>query len=380
MAKKRKSGGVVVDDNNDSNASAASAVPLRGSKVRVVAENTKIGIVVTPAATRDGAQRHQREGIHPRALFSAPAAAQAIPVTPFSHKKRRDDEVKTPGSTARRRLIFGRPVQPVHVQDSVRTVYNIVRKRTGSIGGNSSFGPIYGELTMGSMQKMVNLMKEHTGFSSRSRFIDVGSGIGKPNLHVTQDPGVEFSYGIEVEESRWLLGMNCLQGVLEAAQERPDEIRHRCLFVRGDITEAATFDPFTHVYMFSIGFPPQLWCELADRWNRSASPYLICYHGPKDIIAAYDFHVELVTQTQTSMHGSKEGHMGYIYRRTAGLCESPVVDNDDDDDNDTRCDPYFAKTWETVRSGLHAVKREVDAKVGERMTSGPSTRAHRSRS
>jgi len=69
---------------------------------------------------------------------------------------------------------------------------------------------------MGSMQKMINLMKEHTGFDSTSRFIDVGSGVGKPNLHVSQDPGVEFSYGIEVEADRWLLSMHSLQGTLEA--------------------------------------------------------------------------------------------------------------------------------------------------------------------
>lgn len=166
--------------------------------------------------------------------------------------------------------MFGRMVTETHVPDNVRKVYKIVKKLTGSLGGNASSGPIYGELTMGSMQKMINLMKEHTDFNATtSRFIDVGSGIGKPNLHVAQDPGCA-SYGIEVEASRWLLGMTCLKGVLDAAvkehegsdtssmnhldqQQQQQRIGHQCFFEQGDIRQAKTFDPFTHVYMFSIG-------------------------------------------------------------------------------------------------------------------------------
>jgi hypothetical protein len=36
-----------------------------------------------------------------------------------------------------------------------------------------------------------------------SMFIDVGSGLGKPNFHACQDPGVRVSIGIELEEIRW---------------------------------------------------------------------------------------------------------------------------------------------------------------------------------
>ena len=36
--------------------------------------------------------------------------------------------------------------------------HKIIRKLTGSIGGNGYCGPIYGELTMGSMHKMIKLM------------------------------------------------------------------------------------------------------------------------------------------------------------------------------------------------------------------------------
>ena len=145
------------------------------------------------------------------------------------------------------------PFSKTKVNSNVRNVYKIINRMTGRLGGNGSGGAIYGELTVTSMQKMINLMKEHMGFDKNSRFIDVGCGLGKPNLHVAQDPGVEFSYGIEMERVRWLLGMHNLNHVLKDAKNKNSDIGHHCIFAHGNINEANTFDPFTHVYMFDIG-------------------------------------------------------------------------------------------------------------------------------
>jgi hypothetical protein len=101
-------------------------------------------------------------------------------------------------------------------------------------------------------------------------------------------------------------------------------------------------------------------------WNCSSSPYLICYHGPRDIIKEYEFDVELVTQTTTSMHGSKEGHMAYIYQRVP---LKPVESQP--------CDPLFSSAWEKVQGGLDTLRNEVTAKVEERMSSGSTTRSSR---
>lgn len=248
MAGKRGKKGAAKIDNVEEEDVATPTKKVRMDAI--VGQKVAARGVVTPAGPpkkNDSVDRIDAR----RSLFPGHAAA----VTPA---RLVIDEEKTPSPT-KRKLIFGRLVNEITVQDNVRTVYGIVRKLTGSIGGNGSHGPIYGELTMGSMQKMINLMKEHTGLDQTSRFIDVGSGIGKPNLHVAQDPGVEFSYGIEVEPDRWLLGMNCLKAVLDAAVEQDTEteeearIGHRCMFEAGDIRAAKTFDPFTHVYMFSIG-------------------------------------------------------------------------------------------------------------------------------
>lgn len=350
-----------------------------------VEESHSIAIAVTPGThtkTRYLDEEEENEKLHPesrsvrRSLFPSITNAIANSAVTISPTK---EIVST-----KRKLIFGRNVKETVVKRSVRQVYAIVKKLTGSLGGNSSGGPIYGELTMGSMQKIVNLMKDYTDFGPSSRFIDVGSGIGKPNLHVIQDPGVEFSFGIEIDESRWLLGMNCLKVVLDTAYEQqcrnissdmPDDeqIRHNCIFAMGDIRKARTFDPFTHVYMFSVGFPPELWCVLKEVWNRSASPYLICYHGPKDIIHSYEFDVELVIQTSTSMHGSKEGHTGYVYRRT-----NTYVATKKDTSEIVPCDPLFVDAWQLItENGLHSLKTHVEAKVESYMVSGACTRSRR---
>jgi len=119
-----------------------------------------------------------------------------------------------------------------------------------------------------------------------------------------------------------------------------------------------------------LSFPPTLWIDLAEMWNRGSSPYLICYHPPKDIVDGYGFHVELVAQTPTSMHGSKEGHTGYIYRRHPAL---------EEEERRATCDPAFNDAHALVKSGLPSLRGKVAEIVSEKMDSksGPVTRASR---
>ena len=257
----------------------------------------------------------------------------------------------------------------------VEKVYQIVRKITGTLGGSGSQeAPIYGELTQGSMTKMVDLMKEHTNLDSSSFFLDVGSGIGKPNFHVAIDPGVQVSFGLEVDADRWLLSMNCLIATLRFAADdiipskqddmilREQLAKQKCIFIKGDIKNAKVFDPFTHVYMFSIGFPPSLWLELARIWNRSASPYLICFHAPKDVIGKYRLNAELLAQQQTNMHGSQQKHTAYVYRRPSA--KKMTID----------IDPLFAEGIQIVQGGFDCIRKWAEKMNAGSLHSGRRTR------
>lgn len=89
------------------------------------------------------------------------------------------------------------------ISDEVDHCYRVVNKKTGALGGNGYTGAIYGELTIGSMQKIVEYLTEECEMSVESCFIDVGSGLGKPNFHALHYPGVRLSIGVELETIRW---------------------------------------------------------------------------------------------------------------------------------------------------------------------------------
>lgn len=187
----------------------------------------------------------------------------------------------------------------------------MIKKMTGSVGGYGHQGPVYGEITMGSMQKVANFLKDKCGLDESSSFLDIGAGLGKPNFHVAIDPGVRVSFGIEVEHLRWILSLKNLQGL---RREKMTNV----FMLQKDITQLATLDPFTHVYMFDVGFPPSVMVSIANSFNisRTAKTF-ICYKGPKYIIGKYGFDVRLIGQEKTSMCGSTESHMIYFYASTA---------------------------------------------------------------
>lgn len=197
--------------------------------------------------------------------------------------------------------------------DTVAAVYQTIRKSTGTLGGNGSVGALYGEVTMGSMQQVINYLKEHCALTEQSCFLDVGSGLGKPNFHVAQDPQVCLSVGVELEHIRWQLSMNHLSAVLQKVK---DERPGRVFFLHMNINQAQTLNPFTHVYMYDIGFPPGLQKSLARTFNASAYvQWLISYQRYPRILA-YGYKVTYHGQVSVHSHGSGEGHTVYFYQRT----------------------------------------------------------------
>ncbi|KAJ0392676.1 hypothetical protein P43SY_006955 [Pythium insidiosum] len=226
----------------------------------------------------------------------------------------------TPGKAVPMDVDRERDVAKRFLELEVTEAYKAIRKKTGALGGNGAGGAIYGEITQNSFQRVVDYMKAHCELTERSLFLDVGSGLGKPNFHVAIDPGVEVSYGIELEDLRWQLSLHNLKSVM--ALDINKNKASRTIFTAGDITHAHTLNPFSHIYSFDVGFPPDVMESMAQTFNRSDARYLVSFHSPRKIIDMYEFNVENIGRVATSMAGSNEGHTCYFYRR----CESSAMD------------------------------------------------------
>ncbi len=140
------------------------------------------------------------------------------------------------------------PVRDLPVRKSLDALYHIAH----SVGDDAPCEglpdtPIYGELKKQSMQSVINLMKKSTNFTTDSIFLDIGSGMGKPNFHAAQDPGVALSIGYEISESRRNSSILCKHRLAEQA------ITSNCYFANVDVASLANLNGFTHVYTFDTG-------------------------------------------------------------------------------------------------------------------------------
>lgn len=321
---------------------------------------------------------------------SASATKSKTPTT--KHKKRARMSIGTPGKAMPMDEERQQDVAQRFVEMEVSEVYKAIRKQTGCLGGNAAGGAIYGEITQSSFQRIVDYMKENCELSASSLFLDVGSGLGKPNFHVAIDPGCEVSYGIELEDLRWQLSLHNLKSVLslEMNKKKPN----RTVFTAGDITHARTLNPFSHIYSFDVGFPPNVMDELALIFNQSTARYFASFHSPRKVIEMYGFDVENIGRIATSMAGSSEGHTCYFYRR----CESPesvkketrvmkrdptkTEDNNDIDDEEgalLHIDPLFRPGFDILKRGRDGVLAWIVSFFGEEVNTS-RTRGQKAKS
>ncbi|CAI5716874.1 unnamed protein product [Hyaloperonospora brassicae] len=291
--------------------------------------------------------------------------------TPVSSKKRTRLSIGAPGKVTPLADVREKEIHRTFTEHEVAEVYKAIRKQTGSLGGNAAGGAIYGEITQASFQRVVDYLKDKCELSASSCFVDVGSGLGKPNFHVSVDPGVQVSYGIELEELRWHLSLHNLRSVLSL-----DSQRHKPLstvFTAGDITHAHTFEPFSHVYTFDVGFPPDVMDKMAEMFNRSSAQYFVSFHSPRKVVETYGFSVTNIGRVATSMAGSSEGHQCYFYRRVAPTEEESepesgkaTVKVSSLTDSNALCpplteDPLFSQGIELLKTGREGMLLWIDS-------------------
>ncbi|CAH0475805.1 unnamed protein product [Peronospora belbahrii] len=314
---------------------------------------------------------HKRKSLSSTTQSSSSNSHTTTPVS--NNKKRTRVSLVYPGKVTPLADTREKELQRTFTEHEVSEVYKAIRKQTGSLGGNASGGAIYGEITQASFQRVVDYLKEHCGLTKTSYFVDVGSGLGKPNFHVSVDPGVQVSYGIELEELRWHLSLHNLRSVLSLDSQRNKP--PSTVFTVGDITHAHTFEPFSHVYSFDVGFPPDVMDKMADMFNRSSAKYLVSFHAPRKVVNAYGFSVENIGRVATSMAGSSEGHQCYFYRRVVATNEESEPESEQVvakmsppnsvDSTPLSVDPLFSHGIELLKSGRDGMLLWIDDFFGE---------------
>lgn len=136
---------------------------------------------------------------------------------------------------------------------AVDVAYRVVRQLTGDIGGNGQGAAMYGEMIQSSCQKALDILVKLTGLGPDSRIIDIGCGRGKPSLHAELYARVEFSFGIELDPCRVFLANIILKNIIKKARKNTDlSTITNVSYQLGDISEARSLDPFTHVWMFDV--------------------------------------------------------------------------------------------------------------------------------
>jgi hypothetical protein len=82
------------------------------------------------------------------------------------------------------------------------------------------------------------------------------------------------------------------------------DVRGNTFFAHDDVDSAKSLNPFTHIYMFDIGFPYNLLISIAKKFNCSLyATCLISYQTPSKIINTFGFEVIYIGQLLTSMLG-----------------------------------------------------------------------------
>lgn len=195
-------------------------------------------------------------------------------------------------------------------------VYRIFKKKTGSLGGAAVGGSIYGEVTEKSFDRLVQMLVNQCDFDNNSIFLDIGSGLGKPNLHTSVYPGVKYSFGVEISGARWWQSLVVLKSFLESG------IGSNVFMAHADVMSIDTFDPVTHIYTFNTGFPFDTMQHIANSFNRSSSTmWISCYDNPTTM-TEYGFDAHLIEKLPMKLNGSGNQHMCYIYKKNKNTLNS----------------------------------------------------------
>ena len=173
-------------------------------------------------------------------------------------RETRKEHTDTHPSDASKRDNIGPTVCIVRDQrraTEINDAFKVIQSQgSGRIGGESSpDAPLYGEISLGSLDELVESLKEYCDLGTSSIFMDVGSGTGKPSIYLAHNPGLCCSIGIECDKTRWCLSMQNAYLIASKAFTRLNTCLINTWFFHIDLMELTSFHQCTHIYSFTCG-------------------------------------------------------------------------------------------------------------------------------
>jgi hypothetical protein len=147
-----------------------------------------------------------------------------------------------------------------------------------------------------------------------SVFVDIGSGLGKPNIHAMHAFKIRASIGLELVGHRWHMSVAMLHNLLTRGVQDVDGV----FFAHVDADDLTHLNGVTHVYSFNKGMPPYTKLQIAEAVRRSHSVMMFaCYEHPGQMQSYGKFMHEFYLEGSVIaiMSGSGQSHKCYIYRR-----------------------------------------------------------------
>ena len=238
------------------------------------------------------------------------------------------------------------------MKDPLDIVYKSAKTytRLGMEGPNGESS--YGENTQGTLQKAFEFwhLKDPTFGSEGDIFLDVGHGLGKPNVHYSQlGSKKKISIGIECSEHRYNLSIRWHKDMIGSLKN--EELNGGFCFVHLDGLELQTLNPFKHIFMFDCGYSKQFCLRLATLLK--ACKTLETFASWRTVFFWREKGLDLksVGQFTTSLLGSKENKTGYIYRIEKQNNNNKKMAIEDNDVN-LQCDPKLEDAIRVCRSTI----------------------------
>jgi hypothetical protein len=163
--------------------------------------------------------------------------------------------------------------------------------------------------------------------------------------------------------------MNNLQEVMDQTL-----LCNRVIFTHVDVRELLTLNPFSHVYQFDDGFPPELLTVIGTIFNRSHyTKYFISYKTLK-VLVKHGFQLEFIDQEMVSMAGSQSKKTVYFYKRINAFPELPadplVVlfpkrEGYDEEEENFICDNFLIESIEVAVGPVRGLQKHTKNIVDE---------------